>query len=572
MSWNLKQKLEKIVSNEYGANILPPGVKQSFAFMYPNSYEVGMSNLGLHILYREINNRVDVVCERFFLPEKKVWAEYKKTKTQLLSLETQRPLNKFMAIGVMLSFELDYFNLLDMLSTSKIPLLSAQRTEYDSFVILGGPCMTFNPEPIADFADVVIIGEGEETIHKVLDIIYGVEKISRSEKLLKLSTVAGVYIPSLYSPNYNHDGTIASWQTEQGAKVVRQYVQDLRRIQATSAIITSETEFAQMFIVEVARGCGRHCRFCMAGYCFRRPRNYNLEQIIQAIENRLPQATKIGLMGAAVSDYPQIKELSEYLTEHNLKFTVASLRADSLNYDLVKKLAEGGQKTLTIAPEAGSERLRNLINKNISLENIMQSIEIATSAKMPNIKLYLMIGLPTENLEDIEEMLAMVVAIRKKMDELENIGELTLSINTFVPKPCTPFQWSMFAGKKEIDSKMKIIQEGLKKIRRVKVNFESYKESALQAILARGDRRLGKALFLANERGGKKDFLASLNEVKLATDFYLSRKFNYSEVLPWDNLDMGFDKEYLMQELDRAEQGQNTAACFEGCQRCGICK
>ena len=573
MSWNLQKEIREILATETGTQIFAPGRRTPVAFLYPNTYHLGMSNLGLHILYR-ILNLEGWACERVFLPEGKKREEYAKTKTPLFSMETQRPLADFPYICAILSFEMDYLNFLIQLQMGHIKLLSKDRNEKDPFVIIGGPCATFNPEPLADFADVVVIGEGEETLPRLLHLLdrLHLEKKSRQEKLLAAAQVPGVYVPQFYRPQYDEAGAFTGMERAGAVPelISRQWVRDLDAFPHTSAIISPYTEFANMFIVEVARGCGRHCRFCMAGYCFRRPRNRKLDFLLQDIRQRPEQTAKVGLMGAAVSDYPEMKQLTKTLAEEHIPFSCASLRADSLDLPLVEALARSGQRTMTVAPEAGSIRLRAAINKGIAEEHIYQAMEYAALAGMPNIKLYFMIGLPGEGDEDIEEMIALVHRVRKRMDELGHKGDLVLSVNAFIPKPFTPYQWSPLEDIKILKRRFKMLQSGFRKDKRIRLLTESLKETVLQAALARGDRQLGKVLLWGAEN--RQVLKEAFQFHHIVPEELACRKIETGAVLPWDHLDMGVSKAYLLKERENSRAGKFTPGCFDGCKRCGVCE
>ena len=573
MSWNLQKEVRDILATEIGTQIYAPGVRVPVAFLYPNTYHLGMSNLGLHILYQILNGK-GWACERFFLPEAKKQTEYVKTKTALFSMETQRPLANFPYICATISFEMDYLNFLRQLELGHIKLLAAERGEKDPFVIIGGPCATFNPEPLADFADMVVIGEGEETLPKLLQLLerLRMEKKNRTEKLLAAAQLPGVYVPQFYKPVYDDAGHFAAMErlADVPEIIVRQWVRDLDEYPHTSAIISPYTEFSNMFIVEVARGCGRHCRFCMAGYCFRKPRSRNLNLLLEDIRNRPEATAKVGLMGAAVSDYPEMKQLTKTLAEEAVPFSCASLRADSLDLPLVQALAKSGQRTMTVAPEAGSVRMRAAINKGITEEHIYEAMEYAAQAGMPNTKLYFMIGLPGESDEDIEEMVALVHRVRKRMDELGHTGDLVLSVNAFVPKPFTPYQWSPLENIKTLKRRFKLLQTGFKKDRRIRLLTESLKETVLQAVLARGNRKLGTVLQWANaHQAGLKEALQSNG---MDPELLACRKIETESPLPWDHLDMGVTKNYLQKERKNSETGKFTPQCIDGCERCGVCK
>ena len=472
----------------------------------------------------------------------------------------------------MLSFEMDYDNLLKVLDLGNIKLRAAERGEREPLVIIGGPCATFNPEPLADVADACVIGEGEETVQRILDVVY--DGGSKEEQLLALANVPGVYVPRFYTPVYDDDGNFSGMEHDQRVpeRVERQWVRSIDAYPHISAIVTDQTEFENMYIVEVARGCGRHCRFCMAGYCFRKPRPRALANILRDIEQRPEQTKKVGLMGAAVSDHPQIRELTAELVRQGVNFSVASLRADTLDEQMTTALAASGQRTMTVAPEAGSERMRASINKGITEEHVYKAIELAAAAGMKNIKLYYMIGLPGEEDADIDEMIAMIERIRSKMDEAGNTGELVISVNGFVPKPFTPYQWEPLCNMKVLKHRFEMLKSAFKKNRRIKLITESLKETVMQAVLARGDRRIGQALLEAHE--GRQQLKSVLKNMDIDPEEYAERQLEVGAPLPWNHLDMGFNESYLATELERSKAGSFTPMCpltVDACRRCGVC-
>jgi radical SAM family uncharacterized protein len=577
LTWQLKEKLQKTLAEEKGAMVFAPGSRHSFALVYPNTYHVGMSNLGFQIIYQQINSRGDTACERLFLPDRKTEPEYIRTNTPLMTIETQRPLYGFSLIGFSLTFEMDYFNFVNILHLGKVPLLATDREETDPFIIAGGPCATFNPEPLAEFVDIFIIGEGEEVIHEILDTYYQSRErgLSRKEILFQLAQLQGVYVPCFYQVEYKDDGTISRISCPEGIPqhVGRRWIKDLDKYEAQTVIVTPDTEFKDMFLIEVARGCGRHCRFCMAGYCYRNPRVRSLEKLEAAIIKAKEFRSKVGLMGAAISDYPAIDKLCNIILDQGMHMSVASLRADTLTEDLVNALATSKHRTITLAPEAASIRLRRVINKSITDKHLFDAIRMSISAGIPHIRLYIMIGLPYEEQEDIEEIVAMAENIKNYMESLGSKGRLTLSVNPFIPKPFTPFQWMPMAQVSVVEAKLKHINSSLRQKKGIEVLVESPKEAYIQSILARGDRRLSAVLLEAHKRGGSKGFKQAMKINMLAEEHYLYRQRDQdNEILPWQLLDMGLDPFYLERELEEAKKEHFTAPCSQGCTRCGICK
>ncbi len=574
MDWSLKKELQQLLAEEQGYYRYPPGTRTKFALVYPNSYFVGMSNLGLHIIYDLLNKRDDTACERIFLPDRDKIRQYENTRTPIMSVESQLPLYDFALIGFVLSFEMDYFNLVKILELGKVKLRCEERGEKDPIIMAGGPCATFNPEPLSQIVDVFVIGEGEVIMPALLDAYHEAraEGLGRQETLLHLAKVPGVYVPALYEHCYDEEGRLQEIEALPGApaRISRQWVQDLDEYPAHTVVVTDNTEF-NFYLIETARGCGRHCRFCMAGYCFRRPRNRSLEVIHQEVQEALGYGKRIGLMGAAISDYPEIDELCRDILGEGLSMSVASFRADSVTEELVESLARSGLKTLTIAPEAGSVRMRAVINKGIEEKHIFNTVKLGLAAGIKNFKLYIMIGLPFEQEEDIEAIIDLANRVKDYMEAEGSKGTLTLSVNPFIPKPFTPFQWLPMADRKEVEQKLKLLEKTLRKRKHIVVNVESPKEAYVQGVISRGDRRIGEALLKACEMGGSKAFKKALKEMGINAEEYLYRKRQEDELFPWERLDMGFRREYLYAELKRAEELKPTLPCFDNCHRCGVC-
>ena len=541
MSWQVEKALDDLMAQETGAVQYPFGTRHAMAICYPNTYDVAMSNLGMQIIYREVNGREDWLCERAFLPDKDLMKVFEKTGEPLISLENRRPLSDFEILGLSVSFEMDYFNVPTILEMGRIPVLAADRDDDDTLVVMGGPVAFFNAEPLSPFVDVVLVGEGERFIHTFLDA-YGEGKaqgLSRHDLLRYLAIhVPGVYVPSLYRHEYDDDGHVVRIVPEEGipAKVDRQWHELTQP--AETVIATPNTEFGAMYLIEIARGCGRHCRFCMAGYCYRRPRVRPLEYVKSAVLRGKALGKKIGLMGAAISDYPYLDELVTFIRDQGRAFSCASLRADSITPAIVKGLAESGQKTITLAPEAGSKHMRDIINKGITEEHLLHSIDLATAAGIRHVRMYIMVGLPMETDDDIQGIVDMTRRVQQHMAAIGNLSRITLSINPFIPKPFTPFQSMAMTEKKVVEKRLNFLKKALKD-KQIELLIEPLRSAYIQGVLSRGDRRVGDLLVKAHEYGGVKGWKRAAKELHFDIKGFLYDQRPTDAVMPWDTIDTG---------------------------------
>ncbi len=574
MSRKLKEKADALLAVERGTVYKARGVEVEIALAYPNTYHIGMSNLGMHQIYSLLNGRSDTACERVFLPDEEDIEEYARSGTKLFSLESQRPVREFDVLAFSLSFEQDYLNVLEILRLAGIPSDKWERTGDDPLVILGGICSFFNPEPLADFFDMVIVGEGEEVAGEVIDAYRKNRGKGRLGLLRAMSRIPGVYVPEFYEVSYHEDGTIKERRTAEPDapdRIIKRTVRDINGTPAATAILTPNTEFGDMYLSEVTRGCGRHCRFCMAGYIYLPPRNLSAEKAREQAEKADNLCGRIGLVGAALSDYPDIGEVCAAIEGG---VSVSSLRADSVSEALIDRLARGGNKTIAIAPEAGSERLRKVINKGITEADVLRAADMVFGSGIPNLKLYFIIGLPTETHEDVDAMITLAEKVRgiqlRHARPAGKIGRITLSVNSFVPKPFTPFQWEPMEAVESLNKKQRSLERAVRRIGNMNIIHDLPKWEHIQALLSRGDRRIGGLLKSVHGKGG--DWKAAARDLKLDTGFYVTRRRSFGEVLPWDFIDIGVRKDYLRKEYERAIDGKFTPVCKVGsCKACGVC-
>ncbi len=573
MSKWLIDKARQRLAAESGCSSHPWGGRLTVALVYPNTYHHAMSNLGYLSVYQMINQRSDTLCERFFLPDPQDLAEHRKTGYPLFSLESGRFLEEFDLVAFSIPFENDYLHLPEIFSLARMPLLAAERDENHPLVLCGGVCAFLNPEPLAGIMDMFAIGEGEAILPAFLETLVQQGR-SKKELLDELAGLKGIYVPSLYRVDYHDDGTVAGWQAQPPAphRVRRRWVADLDQAPSRSFVVTDQTEFSDMALTEVSRGCSRGCRFCAAGFLYLPPRERSLENLVGQVEEGLCQRKKIGLVGAAVSDYTQIDELNQAIHQRGGKISVSSLRIDSLTAAEVAALSESGHRTVALAPEAGSQRLRNLINKNIDSRQILEAVELLAAGGIPNLKLYFLIGLPTEAEADIDELLDLTGQLREvwlaEGRKQGRLGKITLSVNPFIPKPWTPLQWAGMEPEKSLEKKVRKLRSTISRMPNTEVIFESLRAAKLQAFLSRGDRRIGKVLPLL---AAGKNLKAACREAGLDPDFYVTRERGEDEVFAWEVLDQGVTREYLFQEYQQGLSGRLSPRCSEGCRRCGVC-
>jgi radical SAM superfamily enzyme YgiQ (UPF0313 family) len=559
MSWNLKEKAERLLAQEQGTVRKAWGGRVSFALVYPNTYAVGMSNLGFQTIYKHLNALPDVVCERVFLPEAEDLAEHLRTRTPPFSLESKRPLREFDLVGFSLTYEGDYIHTLRLLRLAGIPLRSEDRGPGEPVVLMGGVCAFANPEPMAPFMDFVVVGEGEEVVGEIVAAQRATAGGSRREELWdRLATVPGVYLPHRYAVTYRPDGTIGEVAAGPGVPpvVVKRRLRQVDAFRTTSQLRTPNAEYGHLALLEVGKGCGRGCRFCLEGEIYRPVRHRSLDALRATVRELKEQAgpgARVGLVGACVSDYPWIGGLMRILEEEGVEVSMSSIRADSLTEDLVASLKRGGHRTLTIAPEAGTERLRRAIRKNISDAQLYEACALVRAHGIPNLKCYFMIGQPTETDEDVAAIPDLAVRLLDRLrvpgPDGAPFGRLTLSISSFVPKPWTPFQWEPFVDPGRLEAKLRTIKAGVRR-HPIRVLHENPREAYLQALLARGDRRVAAFLEAAAARDG--DWRPALREWDGDPAFYTTRPRSRDEVFPWDHLSVGVKKTHLLLEHARA--------------------
>ena len=544
--------------------------KIRIALVYPNRYHVGMSSLGYQTLYDLLNGLDQVVCERVFLPESKGSETARPT-----TLESGRPMADADIIAFSISFENDYPHLLTLLEQAEIPLQSSARTTRHPLVIAGGVACFLNPEPIAPFIDCFLLGEAEGILPRFFEVFEtGADK---GELLKNLACyVPGAYVPAFYHARYHNDGRLAAFEPrgEVPPKIKRVTLNDLNQISTSSAVVTPHTTFDRSFLVEVGRGCPHGCRFCSAGFIYRPPRFRSIARLEQTIDRGAQLTDRIGLVGAAVSDLPEIEKLCQKYSEQDLRISFSSLRADRITPGLLSVLKKINVKTATIAPEVGSERMRRVINKGITEKDVLTAATTLVENGIPNLKLYFMVGLPGESEADIDAIIKLVKQIKHRFlsssRARKNDGTITVRLNSFVPKPATPFQWAAMDDVRTLKSKIKKIKTELKKVANLRINSDIPRWAYIQAMFSRGDRRVADILLTAHANKG--NWAQTLKTVHLNSDFYVLRERDPDETLPWDFIDHGIKKSFLRREYQRAKQELTTPACqVESCRMCGVC-
>jgi radical SAM superfamily enzyme YgiQ (UPF0313 family) len=543
--------------------------RTSVALAYPNRYAVGMSNLGLQTVYRLLNAFEHVVCERVFLPEPDAAAG------RLTTFESGRRAAEADILAFSVSFESDYENLLAMLALAGLPLRAADRGAGHPLVVAGGVACALNPEPIAPFVDVVLIGEAELILPAFVPAFDAGRE--RRELLLALAReVPGAYVPAFYRPDYAPDGTLSAFTptADVPARIRRPFLRDLADVETCSAVTTPHTAFGSAFLVEVGRGCPHGCRFCSAGFVYRPPRFRPAERLAQTVEKGLAHTDQIGLVGAAVSDLPGLAALCAGFEGRGAEFAFSSLRADALGPGLLDTLARSKVKTATIAPEAGSERLRRVINKGLTEDDVLNAATALVERGIPNLKLYFMVGLPTETRADVEAIAALVKRIKHgflaSSRARSAIGTITVGLSCFVPKPFTPFQWAAMAEVATLKERVKRVKVALGPVANVRVHSDLPRWAYVQGLLARGDRRA--ADILERVRAVSGNWPQALKSVAVNPDAYVIRERDPDELLPWDFIDHHVSKAFLKADYRRALDGREGEVCrTDSCRRCGAC-
>ncbi len=529
MSRNNIKEAKKHLSRETGTIFKDWGGKIPIALIYPNSYYLGMSNLGIHAIYSLLNSYQNIVCERVFWDKKE-----KAEPITTLSLESQRPLSDFAVLAFSVTYELDYFNVVHILKASGIPLYAADRDERHPLVIAGGPCVIANPLPLSPFFDCLCIGEAESILPTMLPVLAEGIQGRRYELLKALASLPGVCVPQSYT----------------GTPVARQWATNLDDFPVNSAILTPDTELGNLYLIEVERGCNWGCRFCLVSNAFRPMRFRSIDKLLAQAEQGLRHRKRLGLVGAAVSDHPRFEELLIKLQQMGAELSISSLRIKPLPHIALREMAKAGARTIALAPEAGSQRLRQVIKKGISEDDVLESMYKVAVQSIKQLKLYFMIGLPSETDADIEEMVDLTLRCKAILDRQQTGCRLTLSIAPFVPKAGTPFQWLPMEELSTLNRRLSLLKNNLLP-KGIKLKCESPAWSQVQGVLARGDIKLAEVL--ANiEEVSLSGWRKAVNKCHLDIDFYLHQRWATTEKLPWAILDSGTEPGYLELELNRA--------------------
>ena len=598
------QKIEKILQEvqkpgRYVGGELNSVIKDKnkvdvrYAFCFPDTYEIGMSHLGMKILYSVVNRLDYAWCERVFAPDVDMEEKMRENDIRLWALESGDPLDEFDMLGFTLQYELSYSNILNMLDLAGIPLYSKDRTELAPLVVAGGPCAC-NGEPIADFIDIFMLGDGEETTVQLVDLIRKHKKLGspKIELLREVAQLKGFYVPAFYDVEYKEDGTIKSVTNKETApeKAVKAIVEDMDKVYYPESFVVPSIEVVHDRVTaEIFRGCIRGCRFCQAGFLYR-PIREKSPEVVEEQCRTLCESTgydEISLCSLSTSDYtglqPLLTSMLKWTTEENINVALPSLRVDNFSDELMEKLTEVRRSSLTFAPEAGTQRLRDAINKNVTYDDVMKTVNMAFSGGWTAVKLYFMIGLPTETLEDVAGIARLgqqvVDEFYRNPDRPKGKGvQVSISASSFVPKPFTPFQWEPQDTMEKLEEKQKHLYASVT-TKKIRISTHLTPTSFLEGVFARGDRRLSKVLELAWKKGCKFDswddhfdfgkWMEAFDEAGLDPSFYANRRRDFDEILPWDHLDYGISKKFLMNENKKAHESVTTPHCRIKCAGCG---